>query len=105
MWNSENYLFPHCKIQNTILWHGKTCLRRKNHGDFCNDQIECTISGDPHLQCTNIGLHFKCLCSDKYEYGNDENGVKKCLKKFEVKKMDPKPNDNGMVTLGRMGFQ
>ena len=96
-------------FKDTILWHGSTCHRIKHHGDFCHDQIECSISGDPHLQCVKEGDVSRCLCSSQYDFKIYPNGQQKCVQKnFSVNKMSPKPND-GMVTLpetgGRIGFQ
>jgi predicted nucleic acid-binding Zn ribbon protein len=83
--------YSRCKCsEGTFLWHGNKCLQKRNYGDECQDQIECSSSGDPHLHCIAINNNQKenrCVCSEKYDFSLNE---KKCIKKlvFTVNKMD-----------------
>ena len=71
-----------------IISLGKKVPKAKSYGEVCKEQIECSRSGDPHLQCLSTNdKQNRCLCSNSYDLVDF-----KCTKKhFHVNKMKPLP--------------
>ena len=98
------------KIKKNKIWRvfWKYLIFIRTHGDICHEQIECSSSGDPHLQCQKSkddAENFSiCLCSEKFNFDSVEKKCKVVLDHFTVKKMYPKPNDGMVLIGGSAGF-
>ena len=65
------------------------CLRKREHGESCKQQYECSLSNDGHLHC----LNSICQCGNQRIYNPKS---KKCetnndqmKNQFQFQKMDP----------------
>ena len=74
------------------------CLRKREHGQSCQQQYECSQSNDGHLHC----IDEICQCGNQRIY---DPKTKKCevnkdkkTNQYEFKKMDPR-QPRGHVTL------
>lgn len=78
----ENQCICHSGL---IEWHEKYCLEGvppKRYGNLCENDQECSISGDPNLKCLKTVQdkeEKRCLCSSSFELVEIQQGVEKCL--------------------------
>ena len=69
-----------CRCTTDAIMFAKTCVTRKQHGEWCAAQIECSMSGDPYLQCEEHptplpnGERYKmCMCDHSTKHSDVTN--------------------------------
>ena len=86
-----------CECKEGTRWFAGKCHGISHYGDKCQDQFECTQSGDAHLHCS----HGRCQCGSQRNY---DKHSKKCVQitgeisqsKYHVNKMIPRKSQGNI---------